>query len=123
VDAVVGAYMQVRREALAQVGLLDETYWMYGEDLDWAFALHQAGWEVRYNPAVTVLHVKRAASRMSRRAQIAFQEAMLYFYRKHYAATTPAWLGGLVETSFWLNLRWTKLRERFRRRPQPASQP
>jgi hypothetical protein len=120
VGSVVGAFMQVRREAIAQAGLLDEGFWMYGEDLDWAFALHQAGWEVRYNPAVTVLHVKRAASRMSSRAQIAFQEAMLYFYRKHYAATTPPWLGWIVETSIRLNLLWTRLRERFIRRPQPA---
>jgi N-acetylglucosaminyl-diphospho-decaprenol L-rhamnosyltransferase len=120
VGSVVGAFMQVRREAIAQAGLLDEAFWMYGEDLDWAFALHQAGWEVRYNPAVTVTHVKRAASRMSSRAQIAFQEAMLYFYRKHYAATTPPWLGWIVETSIRLNLLWTRLRERFIRRPQPA---
>ncbi len=121
VGSVVGAFMQVRREAIAQAGLLDERFWMYGEDLDWAFAMHQAGWEVRYNPSVTVLHVKRAASRMSSRAQIAFQEAMLYFYRKHYAAATPPWLGWLVETGIWLNLLWTRLRERFTRRPQPAS--
>jgi len=120
VGSVVGAFMQVRREAIAQAGLLDEAFWMYGEDLDWAFALHQAGWEVRYNPAVTVTHVKRAPSRMSSRAQIAFQEAMLYFYRKHYAATTPPWLGWIVETSIGLNLWWTRLRERFIRRPQPA---
>ncbi len=121
VGSVVGAFMQVRREAIAQAGLLDEAFWMYGEDLDWAFAMHQAGWEVRYNPRVTVLHVKRAASRMSSRAQIAFQEAMLYFYRKHYAAATPAWLGWLVETGIRLNLLWTRLRERFTRRPQPAA--
>ena len=121
VGSVVGAFMQVRREAIAQAGLLDERFWMYGEDLDWAFAMHQAGWEVRYNPRVTVLHVKRAASRMSSRAQIAFQEAMLYFYRKHYAAATPPWLGWLVETGIRLNLLWTRLRERFTRRPQPAA--
>jgi N-acetylglucosaminyl-diphospho-decaprenol L-rhamnosyltransferase len=120
VGSVVGAYMQVRREAIAQAGLLDENYWMYGEDLDWAFALQKAGWEVRYNPGVTVLHVKRAASRQSSRAQIAFQEAMLYFYQKHYAATTPFWLGWLVKTSIRLNLLWTKLRERVARRPSPA---
>jgi N-acetylglucosaminyl-diphospho-decaprenol L-rhamnosyltransferase len=121
VGSVVGAFMQVRREAIAQAGLLDEAYWMYGEDLDWAFALQKAGWEVRYNPAVTVLHVKRAASRMSSRAQMAFQEAMLHFYRKHYAAATPPWLGWVVETCFWLNWQWTKLRERFMRRPPPAT--
>jgi N-acetylglucosaminyl-diphospho-decaprenol L-rhamnosyltransferase len=123
VGAVVGAFMQVRREAMAQVGLLDEAFWMYGEDLDWAFALQQAGWEVRYNPAVTVLHVKRAASRQSRRAQIAFHEAMLYFYRKHYAAATPAPLRWLVESGIRLNLVWTQGRERFTRRESTSTAP
>jgi N-acetylglucosaminyl-diphospho-decaprenol L-rhamnosyltransferase len=124
VGALVGAFMQVRREVIAQVGLLDEAFWMYGEDLDWAFAFQKAGWEVRYNPAVTVLHVKRAASRQSRRAQIAFHEAMLYFYRKHYAAATPAPLRWLVEAGIHLNLVWTQVRERFtRREPRPAASP
>ena len=94
---------------------------MYGEDLDWAFSLKQAGWEIRYNPAVTVLHVKRAASRQSQRAQIAFHEAMLYFYNKHYAANTPPPLSWLVVLGIRANLLTTKLRERFtRRRPIAA---
>lgn len=124
VGAVVGAFMLVRREAIAQAGLLDENFFMYGEDLDWAMAIRRAGWQVRYNPAVTVLHIKRAASRQSHKAQIAFHEAMLYFYRKHYAATTPGWLGALVVAGIWLNLHFTRLRERFTRRaaaPAPAA--
>jgi N-acetylglucosaminyl-diphospho-decaprenol L-rhamnosyltransferase len=116
VDSVVGACMLVRREAIAQAGLLDETYFMYGEDLDWAYAIRQTGWQVRYNPAVTVLHVKRAASRMSRRAQIAFYESMLLFYRKHYAATTSPLLGALVVLGIRLNLAWVTVRERLVRR-------
>lgn len=96
VDAVVGAYMQVRREAIERVGLLDETFFMYGEDLDWAYRIKQAGWSVFYNPAVTVKHVKRAASRKSQRAQIEFYRAMLIFYRKHYRKTTPLPIHGLV---------------------------
>jgi len=96
VDSVVGAYMQVRREAVAAAGLLDETFFMYGEDLDWAYRIKQAGWTVFYYPTVTVKHVKRAASRRSRKAQFEFQRAMLIFYRKHYQATTPLWLHGLV---------------------------
>ncbi len=121
VGSVVGACMIVRREAVAQAGLLDEAFFMYGEDLDWAAAMHQAGWQVRYNPAVTVVHVKRAASRQSHRAQIAFHEAMLYFYRKHYAANTPAWLGWLVVLGIRLNLNWTRLRERVTRRAAAAT--
>jgi GT2 family glycosyltransferase len=125
VGSVVGAFMLVRREAIAQAGLLDEAFFMYGEDLDWAAAIHRAGWQVRYNPAVTVLHVKRAASRQSHRAQIAFHEAMLYFFRKHYAGSVPRPLGWLVLLGIYLNLYWTRLRERFTRRqpapPRPAA--
>ncbi|MDX2141107.1 MAG: glycosyltransferase family 2 protein [Chloroflexota bacterium] len=98
VDSVVGAYMQVRREAIAQVGLLDEVFFMYGEDLDWAFRIKSAGWKVVYHPKVTVKHVKRAASKQSKRAQFEFWRAMLIFYRKHYQQTTPWWLHGLVMT-------------------------
>lgn len=96
VDSVVGAYMQVRREAIAAVGLLDETFFMYGEDLDWAYRIKNAGWKVFYNPSVMVKHVKRAASRQSKRAGFEFQRAMLIFYRKHYRTTTPLWLHSLI---------------------------
>jgi GT2 family glycosyltransferase len=89
VDSVVGAYMQVRREAIGRVGLLDETFFMYGEDLDWAFRVKNAGWKVMYHPQVKVKHVKRAASRRSKKAQMEFTRAMLLFYRKHYRKTTP----------------------------------
>jgi GT2 family glycosyltransferase len=54
VDSVVGAFMLVRGEAIAQAGLLDETFFMYGEDLDWAFRIKAAGWKVYYHPEVTV---------------------------------------------------------------------
>jgi len=121
VDSVVGAFMLVRREAIAQAGLMDETFWMYGDDLDWAFAIKQAGWEVRYNPAVTVLHVKRAASRLNPRAQIAFHESMLLFYRKHYASTTPWLLGLLIVLGVQLNLAWTKLKGHWLHRQAGAA--
>lgn len=98
VDSVVGAFMLTRREAIQQAGLLDEAFFMYGEDLDWAYRFHQAGWKVYYNPAVTVLHVKRAASRHSRRAGREFYRAMRIFYHKHYAQSTPFWLHWLVLT-------------------------
>jgi hypothetical protein len=96
VDSVVGAFMLVRRAAIQRVGLFDETFFMYGEDLDWAYRIKQAGWRVMYNPRVTVTHVKRAASRQSSRAQREFYRAMLIFYRKHYQATTAWWLGSLI---------------------------
>lgn len=119
VDSVVGAYMQVRREAVAAVGLLDETFFMYGEDLDWAYRIKQAGWTVFYYPTVTVKHVKRAASRRSKKAQFEFQRAMLIFYRKHYQETTPLWLHSLVLMGLLLKggpALWPEVRS-----PLPAS--
>ena len=91
VDSVVGAYMQVRREAIVAAGLLDERFFMYGEDLDWAKRIKDVGWEVWYNGAVEITHVKEAASRQSAKARIDFYEAMWLFYQKHYRRNTN-WL-------------------------------
>jgi N-acetylglucosaminyl-diphospho-decaprenol L-rhamnosyltransferase len=104
VDSVVGAFMVVRREAVAMVGLLDERYFMYGEDLDWAFRIKAAGWKVYYNPAVTVLHVKRAASRHNPQAQIEFFRAMEIFYHQYYAVKTSWWLHWLIIGA--IRVRW-----------------
>lgn len=91
VGSVVGAFMLVRGEAIDQVGLLDETFFMYGEDLDWSKRIAEAGWKIMYYPKVQVYHVKRASSRQSKRAQLEFIRAQLIFYNKHYRARTP-WL-------------------------------
>jgi GT2 family glycosyltransferase len=96
VDSVVGAFMMVRAEAIAQVGLLDERFFMYAEDLDWAKRIKEAGWKIYYNPAVRVRHVKRASSRQFKRSRLEFERASLRFYRKHYEAGTPRWLHGLI---------------------------
>jgi len=100
VDSVVGAFMMVRSQAVRQVGLLDERFFMYGEDLDWAFRLKQAGWSIYYNADVTVLHYKEASSKGNRsirtKTRYEFYRAMYLFYHKHYAAQTPRWLHGLV---------------------------
>jgi N-acetylglucosaminyl-diphospho-decaprenol L-rhamnosyltransferase len=118
VDSVVGAFMLVRAEALKQVGLLDESFFMYGEDLDWAYRIKKAGWKVYYNPQVTVLHYKRAASRHSRKATYEFYRAMHIFYRKHYAATTPFWLHCFVLGGIALRGGLAVLSSRLHFRPQ-----
>lgn len=115
VDSVVGAFMLVRGAAVAKVGLLDESFFMYGEDLDWAFRIKAAGWKVYYYPEVTVLHVKRAASRQNPQSRVAFWRAMEIFYRKHYAAQTAlpihwAVIGG-VRLAAWV----TQLRVNLQR--------
>ncbi len=96
VDSVVGAFMLVRQIAIQQAGLLDEQFWMYGEDLDWAKRIKDNDWLVIYNPNILTLHIKRASSRQNRKAQVEFYRAMLIFYYKHYWQETPAWLHWLI---------------------------
>ena len=107
VDAVVGACMLVRGAVVREVGLLDEAYFMYGEDLDWAYRIKQYGWKIMYVPSVTVHHYKRASSRQRPFGSIrAFYAAMRVFYRTHYAATTPAPLNALIELGITLKEVW-----------------
>jgi GT2 family glycosyltransferase len=101
IDSVVGAFMLVRREAIEQAGMLDEDFWMYGEDLDWAYRIKQFGWKVYYYPPVVVTHVKRASSGQDNagaaKAKYEFDRAMWLFYRKHYQAATPGPIDRLVK--------------------------
>ena len=98
VDAVNGAFMMVRAEALREVGLLDEGYWLYMEDLDWCYRFWRAGWKVFYEPAGEVVHVKggSSGSRRAPRQEIAFHRGMGRFYRKFYAAEQPGLLNAAV---------------------------
>ncbi len=94
VDAVNGAFMLVRREALRDVGLLDEGYWLYMDDLDWCFRFHRRGWKVWYEGSVTILHLKGGTTKTKRhlglRHNMAFHRSMGRFYRKFYAGERPA---------------------------------
>jgi GT2 family glycosyltransferase len=87
VDAINGACMLVRRSALEQVGLFDEGYWMYMEDLDLCYRFKEAGWLTWYEPSATVMHVKAGTSGVHRRPKLdfAFHYGLVRFYRTHYA--------------------------------------
>jgi N-acetylglucosaminyl-diphospho-decaprenol L-rhamnosyltransferase len=98
VDAVNGALMLMRRSALDEVGLFDEGYWMYMEDLDLCYRFAQAGWVTWYEPTATVVHVKAGTSGRARtpRVNYAFHYGMFRFYRKHYARRRARAVNGAV---------------------------
>ena len=98
VDAVNGAFMLCRAEAVREVGLLDEGYWLYMEDLDWCHRFWDAGWKVFYEPAGTALHVKGASSgsRRAARQEIAFHRGMGRFYRRFDAPQSNPLLNAAV---------------------------
>jgi N-acetylglucosaminyl-diphospho-decaprenol L-rhamnosyltransferase len=98
VDAVNGAFMLCRSAAVAQVGLLDEGYWLYMEDLDWCHRFWDAGWKVFYEPAAVALHVKGGSSggRRAPRQEIAFHRGMGRFYRRFDAPDSNPLLNAAV---------------------------
>lgn len=115
VDSVCGAFALVRREAVAQVGLLDEQFYFYGEDLDWAFRFRQHGWKVVYYPEVEVLHYKGQSSRQQTERMLReFYRAMRLFYAKHYAAQDPRPVQSLVLLGIALAEWWARVRNSLR---------
>jgi GT2 family glycosyltransferase len=87
VDAVNGAFMLVRRQALDEVGLFDEQYWMYMEDLDLCYRFRAAGWITWYEPSVVAQHVKGASSGPYRALRLNY--AFHYGCTASIASTTP----------------------------------
>ena len=84
IEVISGAFCMLRREALDSIGLLDEDFFMYGEDIDLSYRLCKGGYENWYIPA-TILHYKgESTHKSSFRYVHVFYEAMLIFFRKHY---------------------------------------
>lgn len=96
IDACTGAAMIMRREAIEEVGLLDEQFFMYGEDLDWCFRFRENEWRILFFPAVQVIHDKHSSGLKKKhgKSKEAFYEAMRLFYKKHDLG--PAWMENLV---------------------------
>ncbi len=119
VDSVVGAFMLMRGEALAQAGLLDERYFMYAEDLDLCYRFKQRGWQIWYNADVTVLHYKGRSSRQrSDLANYHFYRTMRLFHDEHFKQRTFFLVNGLIYAAIGLLGGWAFLRDRLR----PAGQ-
>ena len=84
IDVVSGAFFMLRREALDKAGLLDEDFFMYGEDIDLSYRLVKAGYENWYVPARIVHYKGESTQKTSFRYVHVFYQAMLIFFRKHY---------------------------------------
>lgn len=97
IDSLVGAFMMLRKETINEVGLLDETFFMYGEDIDWCFRIKQSGWKNYYYPKVKIIHYKGESSKKQSTRMIGeFHKSMLIFYNKHYKNQYIFLVTGLV---------------------------
>lgn len=85
VDALNGCFWVVRRKAIDEVGLLDEDFFFYGEDIDWCKRFHQADWDVVFYPGAEAIHFGGASSSNAPiRFYLEMQKADLRYWRKHH---------------------------------------
>jgi len=117
VDAVNGAFMLIRRAALERVGLFDEGYWMYMEDLDLCYRFAEAGWTTWFEPRATVIHVKAGTSGVNRSLKLnrAFHYGMHRFYRSHYAAAHHPLANAAIYSAIWLKFGFSAVRSALAR--------
>jgi GT2 family glycosyltransferase len=95
VDVVTGCFMLVRREAIEAVGMMDERFFMYGEETDWCYRFKQAGWKVMFTPMSTIIHLGGQSSRKAKtEMMIRLRLSILQFIDKHYSwlKHKTAWL-------------------------------
>lgn len=102
VDCLMGAFMLMPRHVLDQVGLLDEDFFMYGEDIDLCYRIKEGGYKIMYYPEASIIHYKGGSSK-KRRAKVIydFHNAMWIFYKKHYIKTYSLWINSLVYVGIW----------------------
>jgi GT2 family glycosyltransferase len=84
VDSVSGCFLMIKREVIDRIGLLDETFFMYGEEMDWCMRAKKEGYIVRYCPVGTIIHYKGESSKkLGVKATYEFYRAMIIFYNKY----------------------------------------
>ncbi|MCR4324794.1 MAG: glycosyltransferase family 2 protein, partial [Candidatus Curtissbacteria bacterium] len=116
IDACMGAFMIVRKSAIDEIGMFDEDFFFYGEDLDWCFRFKEAGYKIIYTPITKIVHHKGASSGIRRESEEiskatkeskkrAFKEstrAMYLFYKKHYKNKYPFFVTWIMFVGIWL---------------------
>ncbi len=84
VDSVIGACMLVRREAVDQVGLLDEDYFLFLEETDWCFRMKRGGWKIYHIPQAEIIHFQgKSAGKETALAKIEYYRSRYLFFKKH----------------------------------------
>lgn len=126
VDAISGSFFFTKKSVLDKVGLFDEDYWMYAEDIDLCFRMKKAGYKVMYVPNVTITHLKGVSSGIKQHSQHlstasleskkkafnSFYETMKVFYKKNLEKQYPFFINWLVYLG--INLRWALAKRKMK---------
>ncbi len=103
VEILSGAFMLLRKKALEKTGLLDESFFMYGEDIDISYRILKAGFKNYYYPETQIIHYKGESTKKgSLNYVILFYNAMIIFARKHFSPKRAGWFSFLIKTAIVL---------------------
>ncbi len=116
VEILSGAFMLMRKKALDTVGLLDEAFFMYGEDVDLSWRIIQGGWKNYYFPGTTIIHYKGESTKKgSLNYVFVFYNAMAIFARKHYSEKHAAAYNVVIKFAIWMRATVAVLSRFFKR--------
>jgi O-antigen biosynthesis protein len=102
VDVLSGAFMLLRREALERTGLLDETFFMYGEDIDLSYRITLAGYKNYYFPETRIIHYKGESTRKSSLNYVfIFYQAMIIFAKKHFTGKNARLFSSIIHLAIY----------------------
>jgi O-antigen biosynthesis protein len=102
VDILAGAFMMLRKEVLDKIGLLDETFFMYGEDIDLSYRITQAGYRNYYFPEARIIHYKGESTKKSSMNYVfMFYNAMIIFAKKHYSQKNARSLSFMINFAIY----------------------
>jgi len=103
VDVISGAFLMIRRKVVDVIGLLDERFFMYGEEMDWCLRAKKTGWTVMYYPSAEIIHYKGECSRFNhRKASFEFYRSMYLFHKKHFAENYNPFTNIIIYTGIFL---------------------
>ena len=103
IEILAGAFMFMRKKALDQVGLLDEAFFMYGEDIDLSWRIIQGGWKNYYFPETSIIHYKGESTKKGSLNYVyVFYNAMIIFARKHFSASHAKWFSFFIQVAVWM---------------------
>ncbi|MBK9938579.1 MAG: glycosyltransferase [Chitinophagaceae bacterium] len=102
VDVLAGAFMMIRKEVLDKTGSFDETFFMYGEDVDLSYRIQKAGYKNYYFAESSIIHFKGESTRKGTMNYVRmFYNAMSIFVRKHYGGSRAGFFNLLIHLAIW----------------------
>jgi hypothetical protein len=130
VDHVTGACMMVRREAIERVGLLDEAFFLYNEEVEWSYRMKKAGYKSVFLPDSSIIHLfgystkQRVQKQVVNKLLLERYRGMFYFFQKHYGFMKLLALRLIVAEGFALRLAvsYIKRLNPLRGRPFPLDE-